>query len=426
MITLSTYLILVTLLCAILFIIGIPITLVFGVWVIAFHLQVPVFPMSNISITAFEELQSFPYAAIPLFIIVGDLINEAGISSELIDFAETIVGWLPGSTGNAALVTSGIFSAITGSNAATTASVGKAMYPDLVRNGYNEKFAASTIASGGVIGSIIPPSILLIIYGVTFNVSVSQLFLAGLIPGIIMLIALVGINTYVATKNGVDYDEEFQYSTYNVLQAMWNAKIGLGAIFVLLGGIFLGFFTPSEASAVAILYIVVLSLLTQKITTIGQITRAFFTSLRLMGALIPIVIFSVLIQQNLSFLGLQETISNAIINLGNYWLIVIAMMIILLITGSTLSSVPNLVLTAPLLAGAAGDIGLTPVVWGIIFMMSDSIGFITPPYGINLFVISGISDIDYLHVAYYALPYLFGLIGIWLVFFIFPGVNILA
>jgi C4-dicarboxylate transporter DctM subunit len=144
------------------------------------------------------------------------------------------------------------------------------------------------------------------------------------------------------------------------------------------------------------------------------------------GALIPVVIMSVLIQQNLSYLGLQESISNAVLSLGNKWLIMFAMIVILIITGSTLSSVPNLVLTAPLLAAAATEIGLSPVVWGITFMMSDAIGFITPPYGINLYVISGITDIDYLYVAMKAIPYLAILSVIWIGFFVFPGLNVLA
>jgi C4-dicarboxylate transporter DctM subunit len=405
-INLSTYLALLSVVCAALFALGTPIVLVFGLWVIGFQLQVPVFPMANISITAFEELQSFPYAAIPLFIVVGDLINEAGISSELVQFARSIVGWLPGSSGNAALVTSGIFSAITGSNAATTASVGKAMHPEMVKNNYDEKHAAATVAAGGVIGSIIPPSILLIIYGVTFNISINQLFLAGILPGIAMLTGLIGVNTYIAKKRGFDINPDFEFSIYDVLKSTWKAKIGLGSIIVLLGGIFLGYFTPSEAAAVAIVYILFFSIIYGKIHELNQISNAIFTSLRLVGALIPVVIMSVLIQQNLSYLGLQESISNAVLSLGNKWLIMFAMIVILIITGSTLSSVPNLVLTAPLLAAAATEIGLSPVVWGITFMMSDAIGFITPPYGINLYVISGITDIDYLYVAMKAIPYL--------------------
>jgi C4-dicarboxylate transporter DctM subunit len=239
-------------------------------------------------------------------------------------------------------------------------------------------------------------------------------------------VGLIGINTYLAHRNEYDTGAGYQLDFPSILKYTWQAKIGLGTIIVLLGGIFLGYFTPSEAAAVAIVYILFTSLVTKRLTDIKQVTEAIFTSLRLNGTLIPTVVFAVLIQQNLSFIGLQRIVSDMILSLGSDWLIITAIIVILLVTGSTLSSVPNLVLTAPLLAGAASEIGLTPIVWGIVFMMSDSIGFITPPYGINLFVISGITDIDYIQVAYRALPYLIICVFIWILFLTVPEINLLA
>lgn len=425
MIGIELYLLALTAVCFFLFIIGVPIVLIFGLWAIGFHIMVPGFPMANMSIAAYQELQSFPFAAIPLFIIVGDLISRTGIAKELVDFAHSIVGWLPGSSGNTSLVTSGIFSAITGSNAATTASVGKAMQPELVRKGYKESSAAATIASGGIVGSVLPPSILLIVYGVTFNVSIPDLFIAGIIPGLMMIAGLIVMNTYIAKKEGYDSPEGYTFSITDIAQSAWNAKLGLGTIVILLGGIFMGIFTPSEASAIAILYIISLAVVTGRLKQIGPVINSLFTSMRLTGALMPTVVFAVLVQQNLSYLGLEETVSAAIMGLGNDFLIAIAIIVILLITGSILSSVPNLVLTAPLLAGAATELGFSPIMWGIIFMMSDSIGFITPPYGINLFVISGITDIDYMKIAYQALPYLIASIAVWVLFIAFPEINFL-
>ncbi|MCU4925067.1 TRAP transporter large permease [Halobacteria archaeon AArc-dxtr1] len=418
---------LLTLLAFVLFVLGVPILLVFGVWVVGFHLMVPAFPMTNMAIEAQAELENFAYVAIPLFILVGDLIHEGDIAEDLIGFSRETIGWLPGSTGNTALSVSAIFSAITGSNTATTAAVGKALHPPMAEEGYDETYAAATVAAGGTVGAIIPPSILLIIYGVLFDVSIQALFLAGVIPGLAMVAGMIAVNSYLSsrTEYGVSsYD--FDFSPSGIVRSGWQAKLGLGTIIILLGGIFAGYFTPSEASAVAVVYILGMGILARRIDSLDQVVRASFTSLLLVGVIMPVTVFAVLVQQNLSYLGLQTIVSDAILSIGPDWQVMLVMMVIMLITGSLLSSVPNIVLTAPFLTPAAMELGLDPVTWGVLFMMSDAIGFITPPYGLNLYVISGLTDIDYVKVAYAALPHLFVLIAIWAAFFVFPGLNVLA
>lgn len=423
----TTVLVGLALLCALLFVFGMPILLVFGLWVVGFHLLVPQFPMTNMAIESHAELQNFAYVAIPLFILVGDLIHEGNIADDLIAFSRQTIGWLPGSTGNTALSCSAIFSAITGSNTATTAAVGKALHPPMVDEGYDSTYAAATVAAGGTVGAIIPPSILLIIYGVLFGVSITDLFIAGIVPGIAMVGGMVAVNSYLSSRTtyGVS-SHDFEFRPAEIALSTWKAKLGLGTIVILLGGIFLGFFTPSEASAVAVIYILLTGILARRIDGLDQIVRACFTSLLLIGVIMPVTVFAVLVQQNLSFLGVQTVVSDAILRLDSDWAIILAMMIIMLITGSLLSSVPNIVLTAPFLTPAAMELGLDPVTWGILFMMSDAIGFITPPYGLNLYVISGLTDIDYMKVAYAALPHLLVLIGIWTAFFLVPELNVLA
>jgi C4-dicarboxylate transporter DctM subunit len=410
----TEFLIGLTVLTVIAFVLGIPIYLVFGLWALGYHVGFDSFPLINLSQNHYGVLQSFSFTAIPLFILVGDLIREAGIAENLVEFTREFIGWIPGVTGNTAIGTAGIFSAITGSNAATTASVGSSLYSPLCEEGYENDYAAATIASGGVLGAIIPPSILLIIYGAAFGVSIVDLFLAGVIPGLAMLGVLLAINTVIAYRNDYGITEEFGIDLRQLLIKSWHAKVGLGTIVLLLGGIFLGIFTPSESAAVAVVYILVAAIGSRQITSIDAVVRACYSSILLIGIILPMVVTSILIQQSLSDLGLQQAISDAIISLGHPVLIILVMTVIMLLAGSVLDATPNLLLTAPMLAGAAASLGWSPVAWGIIFMMGASIGFITPPYGLNLYIISGIADINYIKVAKAAKWHWSGLVVVWL------------
>lgn len=421
----GVFLILLTVICIVIFVIGAPLFHVFSIWVVGFQLRVTVVPMANIAIESFDFFQSFALVAIPIFILVGDLMSESGVARNLLDFSQDLVGWLPGSAGNTVLAASGIFSAITGSNVATTASIGRGMHSELVDEGYSPTYAAATIASGGTVGIIIPPSVIMIVYAVTFNVSVTDLFLAGLVPGLAMIGALLVVNSYSAYREGFGLTDS-EFSLRELLSSTRQASIGIATIAILLGGIYAGVFSPTEASSVGVVFVFITSLLTGRITNVNQIIRASYTALSVIGTVMPIVVMSVLIQQDLTFLGIQSVVSDILTSIQYDWLLIIVMLVIMLIAGSLLDSIPNLVLTAPLLADAAAQLGLSPIMWGVIFLIGDAIGFITPPYGVNLYVIAGITDLDYINVARDIFVYLGALIGVWLLFFIFPSLDFLA
>ncbi|WP_276258872.1 TRAP transporter large permease [Haloglomus litoreum] len=418
-------LILLTLFAILLFVIGVPILLVFGAWTVGFTYLVDLFQFLNLPLVAYNQLDSYPLVAVPLFIVIGTLISEFQISDDIIAFARSLIGWLPGSTANTSLLMAGIFAAITGSNSATTAAVGEALYDDLEAEEYEPRFAAATIASGGTLGIIIPPSILFILYGALFNVSIADLFLAGIIPGILMLGGLTAVATVQSYRHGYGR-ERTPFSPTDVVRQAWRAKYALLAIVILLGGIYSGTFTPTESAAVATGYILLVGLVTARFTEFNQLLRGMTTAITIQGIIIPIYVASVMIQQNLSFLGLQRAIADAIQALGSPWLVGAAMVVVMLLSGSFLASVPNMILIAPLLAPIAATLGLSPVMWGVVFMMSDAIGFITPPYGLNLYIISSLTGIDYIRVALAAVPYLAVLVVIWLTFFIFPELNVLV
>lgn len=410
-----------TVLCILLFMIGVSIVLVFGVWVLGYSVLFPRFGFANISIVVFQELNSLTFTMVPLFIAVGALINAFGLSADLTKFSRAVIGWLPGSTANTAIFTSGIFSAITGSNTATTASVGEALVDELNEEGYEPNFSAATIAAGGTVGVIVPPSIMAILYGIQFNVPVVDLFVAGIIPGLLMIAIMMSVCSYLSYKH--DYGlQDYEFSAIGIGNAAWRSKHAFITVFLLLGGIFLGWFTPTESAAVAMAYVLLMGVLSGRFHNIDQVVESYFTAIYLVGAIFPIFVTTVMIQQGLSFLGLQRVLSDAVLSLQHPFFVGAAIAIILLITGSFMASVPNLILTAPLLAPAAFALGLSPIEWAIIFLMSDAIGFITPPYGLNLYVISTITDLDYMEVAYSVLPYLASLGLLWIVLFVFPEI----
>jgi C4-dicarboxylate transporter DctM subunit len=416
---------LLTLVAVVLFVVGVPILLVFSTWAIGFTVIFPVFSLRNMALVSYYQLWTFPLTAVPLFILVGALVNQLQIARDIVDMSRSIAGWLPGSSANTALVTAGVFSAITGSNAATTASVGEAFTDELDEEGYDPVFSAATIAAGGTLGIIIPPSVLFILYGVTFNLSVSELFVAGILPGILMLGGLVVTATVISSRH--DYGTtDYSFSPTAILQSMFKARNSLLAIVVLLGGIFTGLFTPSESASIAILFVVTAEFLSGHIDDFEFVTESVKLTVYLVGIIIPVLITSIMIQQSLSFLNLQDLVSNAILALDSPILVGVALLVVMLLSGSILASIPNMILTAPLLAPAAFALGISPLMWGVIFMISDAIGFITPPYGLNLYIMSSITDIDYIKIARAAFPYFVVLTSVLVLFFVFPEANVLA
>ena len=429
----------------VLFLLGVPIFLIIGYWVVGASLVID-FTLANIGVTLYEGLNFFGLLALPLFILTGDLINKAGIAKRLSDFAYSVLGWLRGGLAMASLGACGLFAAISGSNSATTATIGSIMYPEMVRNGYDNNFAAATVASGGTVGIIIPPSIIFIVYGFLMNLSISDLFVGGLLPGLLMVIAMQAACWYLSRRNrwgtliGID--------PVRIIRTAFGAWLGFFAIILVIWGIYSGKFSPTEAAGVTAGFCLIVGLVVYPVYrmlgdaaenessgkqfmrmltvpgfTVRDLPEVILRSGQITGLLAPLIAISVVMQQILSLMGARDFITDFITAFGGYYAVLGVCMLLVLLAGTVLESLPNTIILAPILAPIAHSIGVDPIHFAVIFLVGDAIGFITPPYGLNLYVASGITGIPYLRLLKYTVPYLVSLLVVWLIIAALPELS---
>ncbi|AVV34933.1 MULTISPECIES: TRAP transporter large permease [Cobetia] len=403
------------------FLLGVPIFLVIGLWVVGTSLVID-FTLANVGVTLFQGLSFFGLLALPLFILTGDLINAAGIAKRLSDFAYSTLSWMRGGMGMSTLGACGLFAAISGSNAGTTATIGSIMQPEMVKNGYDERFAAATAASGGTVGIIIPPSIIFIVYGFMMNLSISDLFIAGMVPGALMVVAMMGACYLVARKNGWGQLQPFKAGVSARLAR--KAYLGFATIGVVVYGIYSGKFSPTEAAAITVGFTMIAGLLITREISLRKLPTIMLRSGQIAGMLAPLIAISVVMQQLLSVLGAGQALSEMLSGIDNYYLTLGTCMLIILLAGMILESLPVTIILAPILAPIAQQAGVDPIHFSVIFLVGAAIGFVTPPFGLNLYVASSITGISYVRLVKYVIPYFIALIACWLAICLVPSLSL--
>jgi len=402
----------VTALAAALFILGTPVILCIGLWVVVASLFADALPLSNVGQSAVLGLKIFALLAMPLFILTGDLFRAAGIARRLTDFANAAFRFLPGQLAVATTVACGCFAAISGSNAATAATMGRIMIPEMTRRGYLPAFAAATAAAGGTIGIIIPPSLVFIIYGILLGVSPGDLFIAGIIPGALMVAAMAATASVICWRNG--WDRGGAFSVREATATLWAARLGFVGIVLALGGIYAGWFSPTEIAGAVVLYGLVAGLLLTRQLKWRALPSVLLESAVVNGLIAPIVAFSIILQETFAAVGLPAFIGTLLEPLASSWSAAILLaMLVTIIAGCILESVPCVIILAPILAPIALKAGVDPIHFGIVFCVGIAIGFITPPYGLNLYVTSGVTGLPYMQIALRSLPYLAALLLVW-------------
>lgn len=370
------------------------------------------------------SVDSFPLLAIPFFILAGEIMGKGGITDRLFKFAKSMVGATTGGLAIATIITSMFFSAISGSGAATVAAVGGIMIPALVKEGYDKRFATALVCAAGAVGVIIPPSIPLIIFGVVGETSIGDLFIAGIFPGILVSLALMVWAYIYSVKKG--YKSEEKTSVSKFLKAGWDAKWALLIPFIILGGIYGGIFTPTEAAVVAVIYGLITGLLLYKELHIKDLSK-LITDAALTTATILIILGTASgFGKLLSIRRIPEEVASNLLAIStNPIIIMLLILLLLLIVGLFMETTAAIIILAPILLPVSFEIGIDPIHFGIIMVVGLAIGFITPPLGVNLFVGSGISGVSIVSLSKAVIPFFIAMVIALLIITFIPQVSLL-
>ncbi|QDI92305.1 TRAP transporter large permease [Salicibibacter halophilus] len=352
----------------------------------------------------FNSLNSFPLMAIPFFILAGVLMGKGGVSSRLLDLARALVGFLAGGLAMVTVTASMFFSAISGSGPAAVAAIGSFMIPSMKKNNYGHGFAAAITASSGSMGVLIPPSIPFVMYGITGSVSIGALFLAGIIPGIMVGVSLM-ILAYVISKKE-NYAGTGEVPTLkDVSKAFWNAKWALLVPVIILGGIYGGFFSPTESAAVAAAYAFLIGAFVYRELKWKDIYDSFAEAALINATTVIIIGFSISFAYVLTIEQIPVTIADFITGISESpFVILLIMLVVLLIVGMFIDTISAIVVLTPILLPIATEVGVDPIHFGVVMVLSLAIGFVTPPLGVNLFVASGVGNVHFESIVRAAIP----------------------
>ncbi|WP_369283259.1 TRAP transporter large permease [Oscillibacter sp. GMB15532] len=405
-----------------LMIIGAPIAVSLGIATITTMVATTNIGLTSIATACFSGLDSFPLMAIPFFILAGNLMRSGGISRRILDFADALVGSITGSTGMVTVVASMFFAALSGSSPATVTAIGGITIPEMKKEGYDPAYATALAAAAGTIGVIIPPSIPFVIYGVAAQCSISDLFLAGIIPGIMIGIVLMGVNYFTSKKH--NYGTKKKFEAKNLFITLRTSIWALLVPVIILGGIYGGIFTPTESAVVAIIYSLLVGVFVYKELDKKAIYEALRDTVLINGQTTFLVGISMAFARFLTMSQVPTSIASSILNISNPVLILLVINVFLLIVGCFIDNISSCVILTPILLPIVTGIGMDPIHFGIVMTVNLAIGFITPPYGCNLFFASAISNVPVTKIAAKILPMILVMIGVLMLLTFIPALSI--
>ncbi len=404
---------------------AIPVWAAIGAAAIAMLYLSGALPLSLLGESLFDGIDAFALTAIPLFILTGDVLVRTGLSRKFLDVAEALTCWTKGGFGSATVLVCGMFAAISGSDAAGAAAVGRMTIARLVESGYPRPYACALVAAGACTGILIPPSIAYIIIGLVLGISASTLFLAAVIPGVAILLSILITNIvmnriYSFEGGGAMTFGEWAARLGTTLKSGWYAFLVPGIIFY---GIFSGRLTPTEAGATAVIVTIILGFIL-KTLKLSDFPSMLISSAKVNGVILPIIAFSLPLAQALAIMGVPQGFVAAATGISEDPTVLIIMMILILVAaGCVMETTPNIVILAPILKPLADNIGMNEIQFCIMMITALGVGFITPPLGLNLFVVSGLTGESILKIAVYAVPFVLCMLIVVLLIAFVPAIS---
>ncbi|UCV12621.1 TRAP transporter large permease subunit [Dechloromonas denitrificans] len=410
-------------LLAVLMLTGMPISISLGLTVLSFLFTMTQVPLESVALKLFTGIEKFEIMAIPFFILAGNFLTHGGVAKRMINFATSMVGHWYGGLGLAGVLACALFAAVSGSSPATVVAIGSILLPAMVKAGFPNKFGAGVIATSGALGILIPPSIVMVMYSVATNTSVGALFMAGVIPGLALAGVLGGVTWYRAKK--YDYPRQPKATWGERWKAFRASVWGLLLIVVVMGGIYSGIFTPTEAAAMSAVYAFICAVFIYKDLGLKDVPKVLLNSANMSAMLLYIITNAVLF----SFIMTNENIPQALADwmLGNGLGVItflLAVNVILLLAGNFMEPSSIVLIFAPILFPVAVALGIHPVHFGILMVVNMEVGMCHPPVGLNLYVASGITKMGITELTIAVWPWLLSMLGFLVVVTYWPDLSL--
>jgi C4-dicarboxylate transporter DctM subunit len=416
---------------------GMPISIALGLTVLGFLFTMTTVPIDTVALKLFTGIEKFEIMAIPFFILAGNFLTHGGVARRMINFATSMVGHWHGGLGLAGVIACALFAAVSGSSPATVVAIGTIILPAMVKQGFPQRFGAGVITTSGALGILIPPSIVMVMYAVATSgmqvtgpngeivssASVGQLFIAGVVPGL-LLATLLGLTTWWrARKNNYPRQPKasWQERWITFRKAIW----GLLLIIIVIGGIYTGAFTPTEAAAMSAVYAFIIAVWVYKDLKLSDVPKVLLSSANMSAMLLYIITNAVLFSFLMTHEEIPQMLGEWMVSTGlSWWMFLIAVNIILLAAGNFMEPSSIVLIMAPILFPVAVKLGIDPVHFGIMIVVNMEVGMCHPPVGLNLYVASGITKMGITELTIAVMPWLLTMLGFLLLITYVPQVTL--